>query len=78
MADTFSLWDEIKAYAKRYAESDRPLPWDHECEQWLEEIVARTLRGQGIGRDAFEFYARELCAMIRDFREDALAREAAS
>jgi hypothetical protein len=69
MADSFSLWDEIKAYARQYAVSNRPLPMDAECELWLERMVGGSLRGEPLGREVFDFYARELCAMIRDFRD---------
>ena len=70
MADTFSLWDEMKTYARQYAASDRPLPVDAECELWLEQIVARSLHGMTLQREVFDFYAGELCAMIRDFRDE--------
>ena len=69
MADTFSLWDEMKAYARAYAVADRPIPVDADCELWLEGILAKKLPQQNdMRREAREFYARELCAMIRDFR----------
>jgi hypothetical protein len=63
---TFSIWDEIKHYAEQYAESDRPLPLDEDCEQWLRALLRRT--GTTLREDAFDFYAAELCAMIEDRR----------
>jgi hypothetical protein len=76
MPDMFALWTEIKAYAKRYAESDRPLPLDAQCEMWLEAIIRSRLVEERLRSEAFEFYAAELCAMIRDFREERIQDEA--
>jgi hypothetical protein len=63
---TFDIWDEIKQYADEYAESDRPLPLDEECEEWLRALLRR--KGTALPADAFDFYAAELCAMIEDRR----------
>lgn len=71
MGDTFSLWDEIKAYAREYAASGRPVPCDGEYEAWLRAHVARNLSGNPERAEAFAFYAQELEAMVRDFREEA-------
>jgi hypothetical protein len=78
MPDTFALWNEIKAYAKRYAESNRPLPLDSECEIWLGAIIAARLPDARLRKEAFEFYSVELCAMIADFRSESVQTQARS
>lgn len=72
------LWTEIKAYAKRYAESDRRLPLDAECELWLEAIISSRVDSAQTRREAFDFYAGELCAMIREFRDERVKGQARS
>ncbi len=67
---TFTLWDEMKTYAKTYAASDRPLPVDAECERLLQEMIGRNLPEVHFRDKAFEFYAGELCKMINDRREE--------
>lgn len=69
MADTFTLWAEIKSYARDYAASDRPLPWDKECQLWLKAHVFRGLNGDPGRHEAFEFYAQEIKNLIRSIRE---------
>ena len=68
MNSTFALWDEMKAYAKTYAASDRPRPFDAECERLLQEMIGRNLPETHLRVKAFEFYAIEMCRMIADLR----------
>ena len=65
---TFNIWNEIKQYADEYAASDRPLPLDEECEEWLRALLRRC--GTVLTDDAFDFYAAELCRMIEDRRAE--------
>lgn len=66
---TFTLWDEMKAYAKTYAASDRPMPFDAECQRLLQEMIGRNLPDVHFRHKAFEFYAVEMCRMISDLRK---------
>ena len=60
------VWEELKRYSFEYARSDRPLPIDAECEEWLQAILNRhDIR---VTTEAFDFYTSELCAMIEDHR----------
>ena len=68
MDPTFNIWDELKQYADKYAESDRPLPTDEECAQWLRSLLRRS--DKELPEDAFDFYSTELCAMIEDRRNE--------
>lgn len=63
---TFVVWDELKRYAFEYAESDRPLPIDKDCEDSLQAILDR--HDVRVTAEAFDFYTGELCAMIEDHR----------
>ncbi|MFN2449696.1 MAG: hypothetical protein ABR508_07880 [Candidatus Baltobacteraceae bacterium] len=67
---TFSLWRELKRFAKTYAASTRPLPSQAECRDWLEEVVDRKLVGERISEEAFRFYSGELAAMIAALRHE--------
>lgn len=73
MGTTFSLWAEVKAYAKGYAESDRPLPCDEPCRKWLREIIDRHLLYDRQRHEAFDFYASELDEMIAGHRRERTA-----
>lgn len=64
---TFVIWEQVKKVAQKYANSDKPLPEDEECDRLLSGILAPHY-GADIPRDAFEFYATELCSMISDMR----------
>ena len=70
---SFTIWQELKAYAQTYADSDRPLPIDSECERWLRQIIQQNVDQVRLRDDAFAFYAAELCAMITDLRRERLA-----
>lgn len=70
MRKTFSLWDEVKTFAKDYACADRPLPLDAEALRWLRRVITLKLDGERSNKkELFEFYRRELSAMIRTERE---------
>ena len=66
---TFTLWDEMKAYAKTYAASDRPMPVDADCERLLQEMIVKNVPDAHFRDKAFEFYAVEMCRMISDLRD---------
>ena len=70
---SFTVWQELKAYAKTYADSDRHLPVDGECEHWLQQIIQQNVDQVRLRDDVFAFYAAELCAMITDYRRERLA-----
>lgn len=65
---TFNIWDELKRYAEQYAKSERPLPLDEECDEWLRALLRRS--DTALPADAFDFYSAELCAMIEDRRNE--------
>lgn len=60
----FSLWNDIKAYARAYAGSARALPVDDEAKMWLHAVVNKHVPFEQLGPEAFEFYVAELQAMI--------------
>jgi len=68
VSGTFTLWEELKAYAKSYADSDRPLPVDGQCEQWLRALLDRHIDARYAAGEAFDFYSAELHAMVEDYR----------
>lgn len=69
MSGTFTLWEELKAYAKSYADSDRPLPVDPICEQWLRALLTRYIDVRYAGAEAYDFYSAELHAMVEHYRD---------
>lgn len=78
MPDTFWLWDELKAYARDYAATDRSLPIDVECEIWLERLLVERLPQTNLNGEVRRFYTQELCAMITACRAARYRTEANS
>jgi hypothetical protein len=68
---TDSLSNELKAYAVEYARSDRPLPLDDECDDWLRTLLRREQIF--LPPDAFDFYSAELCNMVAEYRQKGLS-----
>lgn len=69
MHGAFSLWEDLKNYAASYARTDRPLPLDRAAHVWLQRHMWLEFPGQRFPVEAYEFYIRELVAMVEARRE---------